>query len=86
MDPGNNQFPFKSTKWAEIIPLHMTYLDAFIILGNLQLSLRHPENIGPSAVRSKQIARFLAKRLIQDIEDLTPEIIEQAGWKEEFEL
>lgn len=39
--------------------LELSLLDAFTVLGQLQLALRHPDNTGPAA----QIARRIAGRI-----------------------
>jgi len=41
------------------IALHIRLVDAWILLSQLQLALRHSENTGPSAERARHIAKQL---------------------------
>jgi len=78
---------FDSSKWDQVIfPGQFTYFEMFCVLGNIELALRHPDNNGPSSARVREIGRQIAERLVEDIEDLTPEVVAKTRWKETFGL
>lgn len=62
-----------------VIPLALTPLQVMVLVGQLQLSLRHPENSGPSSV----IARKLAYELIEDLVEVHPNFakVMSYGWQ-----
>lgn len=70
--------------WAEEIPVIMTRNDMLCIIGNIILALRHPENKGPSVVYTRNIARRMAERLIEDGIILPPDV--KREWKKELEV
>ena len=45
---------------AEVPALGLSYFDLFVIVGYLQLALRHPDTIGPSLDRAREIGRQMA--------------------------
>jgi len=47
----------------EPVALHLTKLEAWIVMGNLQLSLRHPKNVGASSILAESVARRIQKLL-----------------------
>ncbi len=49
-----------------ILPLHLDLLALLTLVGNLQLSLRHPANTGPSALAARQIIEQIIERLRED--------------------
>lgn len=67
-------------------PLEMAILPfrAFVLVGQIQLALRHPENRGPSA----EIARDMAVRLQALLGQIDPAIAEalEHGWHPEFDV
>lgn len=70
-------------KRAERISLEIRSLDAWILLSQLQLALRHPENNGPSADKARQIARRL-QSLVAPTGAL--KIVAERGWDTYFDV
>lgn len=64
------------------IVLTMTPAQAWILLAQLQLALRHPGNGGPSAALAREIAGRLQEAVASD--GALKEVAEQ-GWREEFD-
>lgn len=70
---------------AEQVFFDMTYGEMFVVLvGNIQLALRHQENTGPSSVVVKTLAREMAERIITDLAVITPEVLAATKWVEEL--
>lgn len=65
-----------------VVPVDLTPLEAWVVLGNLQLALRHPENNQMTA----EIARNVAKRLqtLVASEGALAEVA-RMGWHAEFD-
>jgi hypothetical protein len=65
------------------VELHMTGLDAWVLLSQLQLALRHPGNIGASA----EMARVIAGKL-QEAVAVSPALFVVAvrGWDPEYDV
>lgn len=72
------QEEFRVLLEAPDLHLVISPVDAWILLSQLQLALRHPENQGPSAEIARKIARFL-----QESMQLTGTLAEVAelGWQ-----
>lgn len=66
------------------IDLTIGIVEAFILLSQLQLSLRHPMNIGRSAEIAKHIAHSLTE-LILSCEPQLAGVIEM-GWNPDFDI
>ena len=66
-----------------VIRIEIPALDAFCLIGQLQLALRHPQNTGPTA----QMTREFAERLIL-IAATTPALraIAELGWDPNFDV
>ena len=65
---------------SEPVVIHLDRIRAWVVFSNLQLALRHPKNIGPSAEITLEIAQGLEKLLA-----ITPALKEVAalGWGED---
>jgi hypothetical protein len=48
---------------GEPVILRLDWLEAWTLLGQLQLALRHPMNVGPSAVVARQLIATLKQRV-----------------------
>lgn len=82
-DPNATQELFKDKEtWGRVLPVRGTLFSWFCILGNLQLSLRHPDNIGPSSAYVKAMAKTIAEALIDEIPALDQAFVDKAGWDE----
>jgi hypothetical protein len=68
---------------AQSIGMKITAPRAFVLLSQLQLALRHPENNGASA----EIARDIAQRLSDRLSAIDPAIaaLIAQGWHPEFD-
>lgn len=78
---------FKEKKWDRLLPVEATYFQWFTVLGNIELSLRHPKNIGPSSPVIREFAKQLAERLIDELPDtFTEEVIALTNWRKTFKI
>lgn len=69
----------------EEFPIFLTRFHAMVIVAQMQLALRHPENKGPSSEDARAIARHLitAARLWQLVPaEAFQEWAAELGWKE----
>jgi hypothetical protein len=85
-DPLEAQFTAEFIALAERterISIEIRPLDAWILLCQLQLALRHPENSGPSADKARQIARRL-QSLVAPTGAL--KIVAERGWDTYFDV
>ncbi|MDX2215465.1 MAG: hypothetical protein SFY66_19535 [Oculatellaceae cyanobacterium bins.114] len=69
---------------AEPIEMAIMPFRAFVLVGQIQLALRHPQNRGPSA----DVARDMAIRLQARLGQIHPAIAEalEHGWHPEFDV
>ncbi len=65
-------------------PLDLTVPDAVILVGQIQLALRHPANTGPSAMRVRDIALHLQTALGRV--DPVLEQLCKLGWDKRYDL
>ncbi|MDD5457478.1 MAG: hypothetical protein PHV30_10680 [Candidatus Margulisbacteria bacterium] len=67
----------------KVIKMDVTPLEAWVIMCQLQLALRHPRNIGPTAVIAREIAKEIQEKVA-----ITPALqeIAEKGWKREFDM
>ncbi len=67
----------------KVIKIEITPLEAWVIMCQLQLALRHPRNIGPTAVIAREIAKEIQEKVA-----ITPALqeIAEKGWKREFDM
>jgi hypothetical protein len=70
------------TDRTEVLSLQISPLDAWILLSQIQLALRHPQNTGPSAGRARRIASEL-QGLVATSGALA--IVARRGWHKEFD-
>jgi hypothetical protein len=49
-----------------VLPVYMDLVAAIAVIGGLQLSLRHPQNNGPSAKAAREVVDRMIKRLRED--------------------
>lgn len=69
---------WKLLQAAPPTPIMISAGDMFFLLGTIQLSLRHPQNSGPSSQLARGFARELEKRIVK----ASPGFAElcKAGW------
>lgn len=67
---------------TQAIYLELSPLDVWIILSQLQLALRHPENVGESAAKARQIARQLQAFVAPDG---ALAIVAERGWNPQYD-
>lgn len=60
---------------AKEISINLRIIDLMVICGNMQLGLRHPENVNISARMGKKILALFLGTLIQQGVDFPPEVI-----------
>lgn len=77
---------FKDPKWEESTTVTLTHFHMFVLLGEIELALRHPQNTGPSAQVARDIGRQMAAHLAATIDDVTPEFVRAANWPQTFGL
>jgi hypothetical protein len=68
-----------------VIPLELDIWGAYVLVGQLQLVLRHPENIGPSADCARVIAQKIQQYLGEEIDPAIALSLER-GWHPEFDV
>lgn len=66
------------------VQLELSPLQAFTLIGHLQLALRHPGNVGPSADMAEAIARMMQDALTW--QDATVGAAVEAGWNPCFDV
>ena len=64
------------------LTLTLSQMEILIILGNLILALKHPDNEGPSSDIARRIATELAEILIDTKFDIPEEVLRE--WKKEL--
>jgi hypothetical protein len=64
---------------APLIGIELDAFQAFALVGQIQLALRHPENTGVVADLARRIADELSSTLIAIVPEIAPLII-AAGW------
>lgn len=67
----------------EMVTLQLTTLEAWVVLAQLQLALRHPKNTGGSSVIAHKIADRLQKIVASD--GALAEVAE-LGWRPEHDV
>ena len=68
-------------KWCDVeVPVILTKLEILSIVGNIQLAVRHPENVGPTSKIVVDAGRKLAA-LIKNDDVIPPDVI--AEWRKE---
>jgi hypothetical protein len=74
---------FRQLETLPPIVLELTAVEAWILLSQIQLACRHPENTGPS----RKMVEGLARR-IQDVLAQTPALyaIAQRGWDPDYDI
>lgn len=77
-------FTRKLAESTDLIEFATTPFRAYVIVANLQLALRHPENTGESAEQAREIA----ENLIAAITHFVPEAAEslEQGWAESYDV
>lgn len=75
-------YEFNALKDKPLVPILISPLDIWIILSQMQLALRHPENKGASSKMARDIARQLQE--IVAPEGALKQVAEM-GWQEEFD-
>lgn len=83
MNPEIEAILHKIGNCQETVQFSTTPGRLFILLGHLQLALRHPENNGASAAIAREMANNLANMICHYIPEARP-LIEQ-GWHPEFD-
>lgn len=63
------------------VVLRMSKLSAWVLLSQLQLALRHPENVGPTSEIARTIAMNVQEALLPDPESALARLAE-SGWEE----
>ena len=72
----------KQQEWSEINLIPLSYCDMLIIVGQIILALRHPENNGPSTEIARKLIRDMAAKLLDRFGDEMPgELIGE--WRKE---
>ena len=80
-----NEFADDQELWSRELEVKgASYTDWFVIIGQLQLALRHPQNVGPAAELARIFARQLAKRIIDGIPSFTNNQIKKMKWDTEL--
>ena len=69
-------------KGADIV-LHLTPVQAFMLIGQIQLALRHPSNRGISAAIAEDLAHML-ERILSEHGPALAELIAR-GWNAELD-
>ncbi len=64
----------------QTVLLSMSKLSAWVLLGQLQLALRHPENIGPTSEIARTIAIEIQEAICPDPESALARLAEN-GWE-----
>jgi len=62
----------EENKWKEEVSLKTNYFDLLNICGNLALSLKHPQNNGPSSIRAKEIGSQFANMIYNQFNGQLP--------------
>lgn len=70
---------------AVSIPLDLGVYEAYALVAQLQLALRHPGNAGESADCARQFAQALQAYLGREIDPVLAESLEY-GWHPEFDV
>jgi len=72
----------KQIEWSEINLIPLSYCDMLIIVGQIMLALRHPENTGPSTEIARKLIRDMVARLLERFGDeMAEELIGE--WRRE---
>jgi len=76
--------PEQLLAYDQVLPEDLTIMDRIVLVGQLLLALRHPENNGPSAARAREIARRLATTMILALPEALPDEI-LTEWHKELD-
>ncbi len=71
----NSMTPEEIRQMRSPILIEMDYFAMFVLIGNVQLALRHQEHVGPSSTIAKTLAREMAERIMTDLDVITPEVL-----------
>ena len=72
-------------EWYDtVIPLEMDRFSMLVIVGSIELALRHPQFTGPSAQAAREIGFDFARRLLVDGLDVPDEVVN--SWSETFQV
>lgn len=74
----------KLTESTELIQFATTPARAFVLLGNIQLALRHPGNNGESAGIAREIGLNLQKAICAYVPEVEPLI--EMGWDSSYDV
>jgi hypothetical protein len=90
MKPPDYEYISQLLSQADPIEVHLTPEHAFILVGLLQLALRHPGLTGPdeTAKLGKRIGTNMAKSLQAKLNEIDPAIglILERGWHPEWDM
>lgn len=79
--------PFYKAEWTrELTIAGLTYSDWFVIVGHIQLAIRHPENTGPAADYVRSLARQVAQRILENMPGFSDEMLRKLKWDTELGL
>lgn len=67
----------------EPLQLELKPSTVLLLVAQLQLALRHPQNTGPSAVRMRELAHWLEEQIERLEPDLQP--ILELGWDPDYD-
>lgn len=82
-----NEFADEQELWSRELEIKgASYTDWFVIVGQLQLALRHPENIGPAANLARVFAKQIAERIVQGIPSFNNDRIKKLKWDAELKV
>ena len=72
----------KQIEWSEINLIPLSNCDMLVIVGQVILALRHPENSGPSTEIARKLIRDMAARLLERFgDDMPGEVVSE--WRKE---
>jgi len=79
-------YEIESEEWRNKAFLVLDYFQIMVLIGNLDLALRHPGNNGPSSDAARDIGKKLIRILMSKPLGIGKEFARAAGWDETYQL
>jgi len=82
----NEFIEINDERWQWVLPIHILYADALMLVSQIALALKHPQNNGMPAEAAREWGKAIVERLMADIPEFTPDLVRMFGYDKVFGL
>ncbi|MDD5207016.1 MAG: hypothetical protein PHS17_16445 [Desulfobacterales bacterium] len=73
-------------RWQWTLPIEISYLDALLLVSQLCLALKHPDNNGLIADFARALGEKLVRRFMEEIPEFGMDVVRRLEWDKAFGL